>query len=233
MKNIVSFLFIIALLASCGKDKTGNMIVNGNVKGLKKGTIYLQKYVDTLLVSVDSVKINGVSNFILSDEIESPEIYYVMLNNIQEEKISFFGEKGQITINTKLEKFATSAKITGSKNQDILTEHRNMIQKFTGKELDLIKERFEALKEDNQEEFMKIQKQEKNLIKRKYYYTTNFAIQNKDTEVAPYLALTELYYANIRLLDTVNNSLTNKIKSSKYGKELNRFVTKIKKNKEK
>ncbi len=203
-------------------------MVNCNIEGLKKGTIYLQKLSDTALVSVDSVKINGISNFILYDNVESPEIYYIMLNNIDEEKIPFFGEKGKITLNTKLDKFATSAKITGSKNQDILTEYKNMMQKFTGKELDLIKARFEAQKEDDQDLFLEIQKEEKNLIKRKYYYTTNFAIQNKNKEVAPYLALTELYYANIRLLDTVNNSLTKKIKSSKYGKELNKFVTEIK-----
>ncbi|WP_298367836.1 DUF4369 domain-containing protein [uncultured Lutibacter sp.] len=228
MKKIVGLLIIVTILASCGNNKSGNMKVNGNIDGLKKGTLYLQKYVDTLLVSVDSVSVNGESNFILSDNVESPEIYFLMLNNIEDEKITFFGEKGEITINSKLEKFATSAKISGSKNQDILNEYEAMMVKFNGAELDFIKDRFEAQKEDDQEAFLEIQKKESNLIKRKYYYTTNFAIQHKNKEVAPYIALTELYYANIKLLDTVNNSLTKKIKASKYGAELDRFVTQIK-----
>jgi len=56
----------------------------------------------------------------------------------------------------------------------------------------------------------------------------NFALNNKDSEVAPYLALTEIYNAKINLLDTINNSLTPKVKASKYGKDLQAFVDNIK-----
>ena len=45
---------------------------------------------------------------------------------------------------------------------------------------------------------------------------------------APYIALSELFDANIQLLDTINNSLTDKVKSSDYGKRLQKFITKIK-----
>jgi hypothetical protein len=34
--------------------------------------------------------------------------------------------------------------------------------------------------------------------------------------------------ANIKLLDTINKSLSDKIKNSRYGKELNSFVERIK-----
>ena len=62
-----------------------------------------------------------------------------------------------------------------------------------------------------------------------YCLATNFSIQNADKEIAPYIALTELYNANIKLLDTVNNSLTNEIKASKYGVELEKFINDIRK----
>jgi len=38
-----------------------------------------------------------------------------------------------------------------------------------------------------------------------------------------------LYNANTKLLDTVNNSLSEKVKASKYGVELNTFIKNIKK----
>ena len=66
------------------------------------------------------------------------------------------------------------------------------------------------------------------MIKRKYYYTTNFAVNHPDNEIAPYLALTELYDANITLLDTINNSLSKKVKQSTYGKKLEKFIADIK-----
>jgi len=230
MKKIISFIILISLLISCGKSKNGSLIVNGNIDGLKKGTLYLQKFKDTVLVSVDSIHLNGESNFTLVDNIENPEIYYVVLDKKPDQKISFFGEKGEISITSKLSKFATSAKITGSKNQTLLEEHEAMGQKFSGKQLDLIKEKFDAQKAGDTALVSEIEKQETSLIKRKYYYSTNFAVNNGDFEVAPYIALTELYYANIKLLDTVNNSLSKKVKASKYGLELKEFIDGIKKN---
>lgn len=229
MKKIIYSFIIISLLISCGNDKKGTMKVHGTINGLKKGTVYLQKFKDTVLVSVDSIYLNGENNFTLVDNIENPEIYYVILDKKANQKITFFGEKGEITITSKLSKFTTSAKITGSKNQTLLEEHEAMAQKFSGKQLDLIKEKFEAHKIGDTALVSKIEKQEKNLIKRKYYYSTNFAVNNAKFEIAPYIALTELYYANVKLLDTINNSLSKKVKASKYGLELNNFITGIKK----
>jgi hypothetical protein len=70
------------------------------------------------------------------------------------------------------------------------------------------------------------------LIKKRYLYTTNFSVNNGKSEVAPYLALTELFDANISLLDTVNNSLSNKVKKSIYGQKLENFIKNIKENEE-
>lgn len=228
MKNIISCIVLICLFISCSNTKNGNLTVNGKINGLQKGTLYLQKYVDTLLVSVDSISINGESDFSLVDNLENSEIYYLSLDKNAVQKITFFAEPGEIIITSKLDKFETSAKISGSENQKLLEEHNNMTQKFTGKQLDLIKEKFEAQKSNNTELLNKLEKQESSLVRRKYYYSTNFAVNNSKFEVAPFIALTELYYANVRLLDTVNNSLSKKVKASKYGLELDKFIKDIK-----
>jgi len=230
MKKLGVSIFVIVLLISCNQKKQGNMVVNGTINGLKKGTVYLQKLKDTTLVSVDSVSLNGINTFTLTDNVVSPEIYNITLSEKPDETISFFGEKGKISINTKLSKFAISAKIKGSKNQDILEEHKAMLKKFGDKQLDLIKEKFDAQKNNDSELVAKIEKEENNLLKRKYLYTTNFAVQHGKFEVAPYIALTDLYYANVKLLDTINKSLSKKVKKSKYGLELKKFIKNIKKN---
>lgn len=227
MKKIFGFLAIVALLISCNKNEQGSMVVKITIDGLKKGTLYLQKVKDTALVSVDSVQLDGNANYVLSDDVESPEIYYLALNKKIDERISFFGEKGEITVNAKLAKFATSAKITGSVNNDLLEEHKAMAQKFNGKKLDLVVEKFKAQKINDTALVSKIDKEEKGLTRRKYFYTTNFAVIHAENEVAPFLALTELYDANIRLLDTINNSLSKEVKASKYGKELDKYIKEI------
>lgn len=228
MKKLLPYIIVISLVISCGKSHEGNMLVKGNIDGLKKGTLYLQKLKDTLLVTVDSIQLNGESNFILADNVESPEIYYITLGELSNEKIMFFGEEGEIIITSKLSKLATSVKITGSSNQILLDEYKAMIQKFNGKQLDLIKEKFEAKKTNDTLIQLEKELAEKKLLRRRYLYTTNYAITHSDAEVAPFLALTELYNANIKLLDTVNNSLSEKVKASKYGLQLDAFVQKIK-----
>jgi hypothetical protein len=70
------------------------------------------------------------------------------------------------------------------------------------------------------------------LVRRRVLYTTNFAISNANSEVAPYIALTEMYDASLKMLDTVNNSLTPAIKASDYGKRFQEYLDNIKKSEE-
>jgi len=214
---------------SCGKD-TKDMTVKGTIKGLKKGTVYLKKSNDTTFVVVDSTKIDGDSNFELYADITTPEMFFIELDKTSkpDERISFFGNKGVTEINTTLKDFAFKAKIKGSKQQALIEEYIAMMSKFNDRNLDLVKAKMDALKTNDTVTFKDIEKKLNGMTKSKYLYTTNFAVNHSNSEVAPYLALTEIYDANMMLLDTINNSLTKEIKASKYGKDLNNFITKIK-----
>jgi hypothetical protein len=141
----------------------------------------------------------------------------------------FFGEKGFFTINSRLDRFGTAFKISGEKNQQYLEEHQKMIGQFNNRQLELIERNFKAAKAKNPLLGEKVQKEYNDLLRRRYLYTTNFAVQHADFEIAPFLALTQLNNAHIKLLDTVNNSMSDKVKQSKYGLQLSKFVAKIKK----
>lgn len=227
MKKYVVFLALILIAVACSRKET-NLIVKGNIEGLKKGTLYLQKIEDTLLVNVDSVVIRGDANFILEDYISSPQIMYLYLDKVDnkdyDERIEFFAEEGEITINTTLKNFEVDAKVTGSTNQEKLTEYRTMMRRFNDRNLELIQQNFEAQRDDNEDLLLATNEEYDRLLKRKYLYTVNFAVNNKDLELAPYLALSEVFDANIRFLDTIYNSITPEVKKSRYGKELKDFL---------
>ncbi|MEI6864438.1 DUF4369 domain-containing protein [Flavicella sp.] len=230
MKNLIlSTILSTVLLASCSQDNSKNiMVIKGEVKGLKKGTLFLQKIENGTLSTVDSIYLEGTGLYSLKSKINASELHFLSLNKNNEKTIPFFGEPGEITINTNLDRFVFHAKISGSKNQEILDQYNEISSQFQYQNLEMLKENFEAQKEKNQEKIDKLVTKSKNLLRRKYLYTTNFALNNSDSEVAPYIALTQLSDANIKLLDTINNSLTEKIKNSSYGKELNSFIEKIK-----
>lgn len=232
MKKL-SFVLIALFFIACGKDHS-DLTVKINVKGLKKGTLYLKKVEDTLLVTVDSLVINGNTNIELYSDLDSPEVFYVYLDkqSTEKDRISFFADKGITEINTTLKNFAYDADIKGSEQQKVLEEYNALISKMNNRNLELIKEQFEARKENDTVTYNKLKQEANNSLKRKYLYTVNFALNNKDSEVAPYLALAEIYNARIDLLDTINKSLTPEIKTSKYGKELESFIGEIKNQKQ-
>ena len=148
MKLIFTLGCLFILVFGCGKTDN-EMQLSGTIKGLKKGVVLLQKVVDTNFVTVDSVTINGDSNFSFSDEVESPEIYFLRLKieneSLKDKSLSFFGEPGAITVITSLENFATAAVVSGSKNQEKLSEYKKLIQRYTDKNLDLIEEEIDSI----------------------------------------------------------------------------------------
>lgn len=233
-KNL-SFILLISLLTLIGCETTSNtsgntMILKGTIEGLRKGTLYLQKIKDSLMVNIDSVVVDGSPDFKFKTEIVSPEIYYLYLKKDDgdslNDRILFFAEKGEISITTLLKTFESSAKVTGSKNQKLLQEYRKLARQFDGKNLEYIKAYFEIAKEDNNIKALdSIKEAMDNLLKRRYLYALNFASTNGDNVIAPFIALTEVNDANIVFLDTVASKLTDKVKASKYGKEFLEFIS--------
>ena len=130
MKKIL-VLLLVTIIFSCG-DSGKKLTVEATVKGLKKGTVYLKKVIDTTLVTVDSVTVNGDSNFTLQTEIDEPEVFHLYLdkNSKENDRISFFGNKGVTKIYTKLENFNFYAKIEGSKQHELYQEYLEMMNKI-------------------------------------------------------------------------------------------------------
>jgi hypothetical protein len=205
------------------------MVVSGTIKNLKKGTLLLQKVKDSTIVTVDSIALLNKNTFLLSDDVDSPQLYYLTFDgNSTKKSISFFGEKGNIIINSETELFDLYPEISGSENQRIYEEFLKVNSIFSNRNLDFIKREFDYKKDKKIDSLQELQKEYSRFIRRKYLYVTNFAINNKNYEVAPFLALTQLNNANVKLLDTINNSLTEKVKQSLYGKKLNEFIKQIK-----
>ena len=237
-KSIIAFA-ILTLLASCSKKESAadNLHLTGNIKGLKTGTLYIQRIVDTSLVAIDSIKIDGNAAFESDIKLESPEMLYLFLDrgvtNSLDNNILFFAEPGNINIDTNLDSFIGSAKITGSKNQELFEEYKKVNSRFIDENLSMVEARFKAIKRQDQKAVDSIDAKQQSNIKRKYLYATNFAINNKDHEVAPYIALEEIYDINIKFLDTIQKSMTPKVAQSFYGKKLTKYVADIKKEEQK
>ena len=223
MNKYLTILTVLMLLIACSSNED-KMKLTGNVKGLKKGTLLLQKIQDSLLVSVDSVFVNGNSLFSFKETILEPEIYYLNLrleNGIlKDDRISFFAEANPINISTNLTNFAIDAKVTGSNNQEKYKTYKKIIDRYSDRNLELIEQSFEAKRQGNDSLANKLDSTQKSILAKKYLATISFALSNKDFEISPYLMVSHVNDAKLVYLDSVYNNLTPKIKDSKYGKDL-------------
>jgi len=228
MKKILLAVFILTII-SCTKDNS-NFTLLGNIKGLKKGTVYLEREQDSTYIIIDSLVINGDPQFELHCYLDEPEVLFLRLNKNDNDEgiVTFFADKGITEVNSTLKNFSFNAKIKGSKQQELLEEYLSIMSKFNNQNLDMIKEHFETKKENDTVGDFNYEERLNSLLKRKYLYTINFAVTHNSSEVAPYLAVTQIANANPKYLDTIYNSLDSNLKTSLYGKQLKDLIDKNK-----
>ncbi|MCK0162219.1 DUF4369 domain-containing protein [Allomuricauda sp. F6463D] len=230
MKRILFVLLVGFTVFSCEKSTENTMIVNGNIKGLKKGTLYLQQFKDSTLSVLDSLEIKGDGAFSFSTEVNEPEIFYLYLkkedNNDINDRITFFGESGNIVINTAWNTFDSNVEISGSKSHKKLLEFYDMVSKFNIRELSLAQQAsLPQLQEDSiaLDSLQRLLNQ--NTISR-YRYALNFGLNNGSSYATPYIMLTEASEANPKYLDSIYKGLAPEVAASKYGKEFKAFLEK-------
>jgi len=230
IKNILILLLSVTITYSCNNSESNNyMSVSGKIDGLRKGKLYLQQFVDSVFISIDSTEINNEFEFNLSTSINEPDIYYLYLDKFDgdslNDRIKFFGNSGEIVINSRLKTFDTNAEILGSDNQTLMEEYMSIIRKFNFENLDLLEIYYDSQIKGDNKRFDSVNDAINNLIKRKYLYSLNFATTNADYEISPFIVTTEIPDANKELLKQVYDKFNDSIKVSKYGKLLMEIIS--------
>lgn len=228
----IGLVFVVLLgLISCKKEihSTQNTVLFGKIEGIKTGKLYLERLTDSVAVIVDSVTFNGNSDFSFAFDIDSPEMVYLYLektiNAPINDFLAVFVEPGKIDVQTTLENFEADAKVSGSVNHEKWVEYQQLSKRYQDKRLELIKEIYEAEMKNNTQKILDINRQNQLLIQSSYMSTVNFALNNSDLEIAPFLAMYEIFDINTKYLDTINSQLTERVKNSKYGKDLQKYIS--------
>ena len=228
MKYAYVLMGLALMIFSCSGDPAQTMEVSGTVKGLKKGTLFLQKVEDSVLVNLDSLEMRGEGNFLFSLPVESPEVFYLYLNkadnNDINDRITFFGEPGKVTINTVWNAFETKAVVAGSETQKKLEEFREVMSRFNTENLAQLQAASDPRILNDSAAMDSLQKANENNIRRSYLYALNYALSNTGSHIAPYIALSEVAEANIKYLDSLYNSLDAEVAQGKYGQALKKHI---------
>ena len=146
------------------------------------------------------------------------------LNDGSETKTTnFFAENSKIDIETSLENYGFNMSVKGSINDSIYRDYISLNKKFNNQKLDLYERSFRNVKSNNKDSLKIIENLIININTRQFLHNANYAVRNSKYEIAPYIAITDLYESK-KILDTIYKSLDEKIIGSKYGIQLKKMV---------
>lgn len=131
MKKTLLLLAVVLVLVSCKKLAEGEYEITGNVKGMKTGTVYLEKQSPMGMGTqpVDTVKIID-GKFVIKGKTKETEISFIQIEKLQG-KIPFILEGGEIEITVDKDSLFKS-KTVGTYSNDEFTkfnDESNKIQK--------------------------------------------------------------------------------------------------------
>lgn len=232
MKKIILALASISFFWGCSNEKLAkNTIeISGNIKGLKKGTIYIQRVQDSTIINLDTLIFNGQSTFKSTFKLDQPEMLYMFLDRgtsrSEDNNLLFFAEPTKMTINSELDNFFAMTKVTGSKNHELYEEYKNIISKFNDQKLELIKNKITQIKTKKTISNSEYQQKEDAILKRRYFYAANFAKTHANKTLSPYIVITDIYDMNLKYLLEIQKAMTPEILNSKYGKKCSEYLKK-------
>ena len=233
MKNVGMALLAAATLAACSGGADQEVLeVEGRVEGLKKGRLLLQTVVDAALVTLDSLEVDGSGDFRMQSPVEGADLYYLYLekadNNTLNDRIPFFSGPGKVNIQTEWDNFEGAAEVTGSAEHELYTTYRKTQSRFHVSQLELNQALLPLQMPQDSAAIDSIGRRSDMLVKRSYLYALNFALNNRGTYLAPYIAYSEVGDANPVYLDSVYRALPDSVAQSKYGRKLSELLQKSK-----
>ena len=209
----------------CNTNNEG-LDLNLQINGLKKGEIIIKKLNDTAFVSLDSFQVNGNNKINFKYILTEPEMIFLDLNlndGSKTKTTNFFAENSKIDIETSLENYGFNISVKGSINDSIYRDYISLNKKFNNQKLDLYERSFNNVKSNNKDSLKTIENLIINVNTRQFLHNANYAVRNSKYEIAPYIAITDLYESQ-KILDTIYKSLDEKIIGSKYGIQLKKMV---------
>lgn len=230
MKKVL--LLLVLIVIGCTKQE-GNLLLEGEIKGLSQGRIIVQKLQDSVFKPIHVITFDGNSTFRSAFDIDQSEVLYLFLDrgvtNSLDNNIAFFAEPGKMTITSEVNNFINKSEIKGNENQGLWNDFKRVNKDFKEKRLAIIEQRFKAQFEGNNAKVDSLIAVEEKLVQRNYLYRVNFCVNNGTYPIVPYIALQELYDINVKYLDTIYNSLSKDVAASKYGKYLHEYIQEYKK----
>lgn len=235
MRKVFYAIILLFIVIGCSEKTERGVVIKGEIEGLKVGKLYLQQLKDTILINLDSLEVDGEAEFRFHAPIEEPQMLYLYLDkkdrSTYDDRLALFTDDSIMVVKTSLEDFE-KAEVSGSKNQELYNEFMANKRQLDGKQVELMQIAMRLQEKDTvaQDSLIFLEKEHRRLLESRYRYTLNFAQQNAEKEVAPYVLLSEALGANPVWLDSIYRTMSPDVQNGLYGRELKSEIDSLKNN---
>ena len=226
MKKIVLILSIAVILASCGGINKNQFTVNGDVKGIDTGMVYLQKTESGIWTKLDSTNIKE-GKFTFIGNVAAPEILYISFNGNQL-NFPFFVENSEIDLTVYADSIDKSV-VTGSETHAIYKNYLGQKDVLDIKMEELYTE-YKKAREVNDTALMnKLDAASTELDKEMKKLIVDFAKANSKSVVAPYIIKRNLWQFELPEMEEISATFDTSLRASGYYQAVMNMIDVLKK----
>jgi peroxiredoxin len=213
MKKLLMILSIAAILASCGVKNKNQFTINGNVKGIDSGMVYLQKTESGTWTKLDSTNIKE-GKFTFKGNVVTPEMWYLTFKGKQQ-NFPFFVENSEIDLTVYADSINKSV-VKGSETSTIYKNYLGQADVLNKKSDDLYTE-YKKAREVNDTALMnKLDASSNELDKDMKKLIMDFAKANHKSVVAPYLIIRNSWQFELPELEEISATFDTSLSASGY-----------------
>ena len=194
------FIFLFIFLFSC--DAKDNLIIKGNIYGLKKSKLYLYDIEKNTFVDSTFVKNEA---FELKSNIDEPfELKIILDSKNSENSYTFFSEPTEVLFSSSADKFEFNGEIENS----VLAK------------LNLLSQQIQFSANNEKAKYDSINKEREKIEIKKTLFIVNYCLNHPEKHTSAFIAYKYRGIINKQYLKKIYNNFSEKIKSSYYSKKL-------------
>jgi peroxiredoxin len=226
MKKILFILSIAVILVSCGGRNKNQFTINGNVKGIDTGLVYLQKTDAGVWTKLDSTNITE-GKFTFKGNVATPEILYVSFSGNQL-NFPFFVENSEIDLTVYADSIDKSV-VKGSETYTVYKNYLDQKNVFDKKMDDLYTEYKKAREANDTALMSKLDATSNDLDKETKKLIVDYVKANNKSVVAPYLIKRNMWQFELPELEQISATFDTSLKASGYYQSVMNMIDVLKK----
>ncbi|NWJ52277.1 MAG: AhpC/TSA family protein [Bacteroidetes bacterium] len=208
------FLISCFCLQSCVNQDKDTFTIVGEIKGINQGNALLYNLEETGPRLIDSSKIDN-GKFSFKGKITLPEMVLLKIDG-NRAGIPFFLEAGKIRFKASADSL-NGANISGSESNDLYQKFHEEMHRYDEQSRNILDRYMQAKSNSDTSLMNKFYEANSEVDKERIIFTRDFVKQNRESNVAIFIAATQLIYSmEADDLKQISDAFPYKLKDSKY-----------------